>query len=475
MTTTPAITGATPLDRVALGHLSRSLSLPPLLAGDPSLPDEVAAFNAAVSHRPDVVVRAACADDVVAAVRFAVDQGLPVGVQGTGHGAYESANGGVLITTQRLQEVSVDPAECTARVGAGVKWLRVIEAAAPYGLAPMSGSSSDVGVVGYTLGGGLGPLGRAHGFSADHVRAIELVTGDGVWRRVTAESDPDLFWGLRGGKGNLGIVTAIEVELLPVSHLYAGHLVFAGSHARAVLGAWQSWTRALPEQMSTSIALMRLPDLPHVPPPLRGTLSLHLRVAYSGDPVVGERLVAPLRAAAPALADTVRVLPFTETDSIHMDPTNPAPAWVSGAGLRGLPDEVLDVMLGLLGPQADSPLVMVELRLLGGALARPAAVPNAVAGRSAAYSVFVLGADVPVLGEAVRRAGRTLLNALLPWQTDERLVNFAGTADPQAVARLWDPVTSARLSDLVATYDPRGLFVRGHALPRHSTADRSAA
>lgn len=475
MTNSAAFTGSARLDRVALEHLSRSLSLPPLLAGEAQLPAEVAAFNAAVEHRPDVVVRAQCADDVVAAVRFAAEQGLPVGVQGTGHGAHEAIDGGVLITTNRLQEVSVDPATCTARVGAGVKWVRVIEAAAPYGLAPMSGSSSDVGVVGYTLGGGLGPMGRAHGFSADHVRAVELVTGDGVWRRLTAESEPELFWGVRGGKGNLGIVTAIEVELLPVSQLYAGHLVFAGDHAATVLRAWQSWTWSLPEQMSTSVALMRLPDVPDVPPPLRGTLSVHLRVAWLGDPSEGERLVGPLRAAAPALADTVRVMPFTETDSIHMDPTDPVPAWVEGAALTGLPDPVLDILLGVVGPRATSPLVMVELRLLGGALNRPAAVPNAVAGRGAAYSVFLLGPDVPVLGDAVRRAGKDLLSALLPWQSSGRLLNFVGDADPATVAQVWDPVTSARLAELVATYDPHGLFVRGHALPRPADASRSVA
>ena len=168
-------------------------------------------------------------------------------------------------------------------------------------------------------------------------------------------------------------------------------------------------------------------------------------------------------------------MPFTETDSIHLDPTEPVPAWVSGAALSDLPDAVLDILLGLAGPRAESPLVMVELRLLGGALARPAAVPNAVAGRTAAYSVFVLGPDVPVVGDLVRRAGRTMLSALLPWRTQERLLNFVGEADPAAVAEVYDPVTAARLSELVARYDPRGLFVRGHALPRGADVDRSVA
>ena len=194
-----------------------------------------------------------------------------------------------------MQELSVDPVTRTARIGAGVKWARVIEAAVPYGLAPMSGSSSDVGAVGYTLGGGLGPLGRRYGFAADHVRSIEIVTGDGRMRTVTADDDPELFWALRGGKGNFGIVTAIEVDLMPVSQLYAGGIFYAGDHAAAVLHRWRTWVDTLPEETTSSIALLRAPDAPDVPEPMRGRLTVHLRVSHSGDVADGPALVAPMR------------------------------------------------------------------------------------------------------------------------------------------------------------------------------------
>lgn len=465
MTITQA-TATTQQDRAAVETLEQSLSQPVLLAGHPGIDAETAPFNAAVRHDPAVVVLAGCANDVAAAVRYGIATGQQVAVQGTGHGAMKPVGGGILVTTHRMQELSVDPVTRTARIGAGVKWARVIEAAVPYGLAPLSGSSSDVGAVGYTLGGGLGPLGRRYGFAADYVRSIEIVTGDGRLRTVTADSDPDLFWALRGGKGNFGIVTALTVDLVPVSQLYAGGIFYAGEHAPAVLHAWRTWVDTLPEETTSSIALLRLPDAPDVPEPMRGRLSVHLRVSHSGDVADGPGLVAPMRAAAPALMDSVRPMSFAETDSIHMDPDHPMPAWETGMLLDRLPADAVDALLDTAGPAVDVPLVLVELRHLGGALARPAAVPNAVAGRDAAFSVFVLGPAVPGLEEAVPAAAARVTGALAPYDAGTRLVNFLGhTTDPAEVAAAWSPDDAARLVALKHRHDPHGLFTFGHTLP----------
>jgi FAD/FMN-containing dehydrogenase len=466
MTDTVAVTALPDGDRPALATLSAAVTLPVLLPDDAGYDAEVAAFNLATRHRPAVVVRATCADDVVAAVRHGIATATPVAVQATGHGAAMAADGVVLVTTSRMQDVHVDPIAESARVGAGVKWVRVIEAAAPYHLAPLSGSSSDVGAVGYTLGGGVGPLGRLHGFAADHVRSIDVVTGDGEQRTVTHRSDPDLFWALRGGKGNFGIVTSMEVGLVPVTQLYAGGIFYAGEHAAAVLHTWRRWVDTLPEETSTSVALLRLPDHDDVPPPLRGVLSVHLRVAHAGDQAEGERLVATMRAAAPSLADLVRPMPFTECDSIHLDPTDPLPFWESARLLRELPTGGIDRLVEVAGRGRELPLAMVELRHLGGALGRPARVPNAVAGRDAAFSVFVLGPAVPGLEEAVPAAGRAVLDVFAPYLAGSRLVNFLGEdTDPDTVARAWSPEDSARLRELKAAYDPAGIFTVGHCLP----------
>ena len=222
----------------------------------------VAPFNLATTHRPAVVVAAESTADVAAAVRFAAKHGLPVGVQATGHGAVTAIDAGVLISTRAMTHVSIDPIERTATVGAGARWKAVVEAAAAHGLAPLNGSSSDVGVVGYTVGGGLPLMGRTFGFAADHVQRMTVVTADGAVREVSPESEPDLFWGLRGGKGNLGIVTEMTVDLVPVNRIYGGGIFFPGEHAPALLRAYRDWIAGLDEQTNTSIALLRLPPIP---------------------------------------------------------------------------------------------------------------------------------------------------------------------------------------------------------------------
>ena len=261
-------------------------------------------------------------------------------------------------------------AEGWARVGAGVKWLRVVEDAAPYGLAPLSGSITDVGIVGYTTGGGLGPMARTYGLAIDRVRAIEVVTGDGELRRVTPTEHPDLFFGLRGGKGMLGIVTAIEFDLVHQPTFYGGSVWFDGEDAATVIERWLHWSEQLPELATTSIALFQMPPLPDVPPALAGRLTLSVRYVWTGDAGEGERRFAEIREAAPVILDDVALKPYTAIDSVHTDPLDPIPAYEAAAVLADFPTEAVDSLLDLTGPGADSPQVIVEVRQMGGAIAR---------------------------------------------------------------------------------------------------------
>lgn len=459
MTYTPALDAPTTTDQLA-SHVVG----PVFEAGDPGLPGETDPWNLSAQHHPDVVVGAASSADVAAAVSFAVEHGLPVAVQATGHGNVEPCTKGVLVTTWRMQDLVIDPATATARVGAGVKWKTVVEAAAPHGLAPLSGSSTDVGVIGYTLGGGLGSLGRKHGFAADLVRSLEVVTADGRLRHVDATHHADLFWALRGGKGNFGIVTAMEFDLVPVADLYGGGLFFDGTHAAAVLHAWREWAPGLSEDTSTSFAVLRLPEAPDVPPPLQNRVSVHIRFCHQGTAVEAERLLAPIRAAAPVLLDDVRVMSYTTADDIHRDPVDPMPVWEKGMSLSSLPAEAVDALLTQVGPGADVPLFCVEVRQLGGALARPAAVPNAVPGRESAYSVLILGPYPPELSEAVPAAGQAVLDALVPYRAATCLVNFIGHATPAEIEAAWGPEIGPRLRSLKSQWDPENRFRRGHAL-----------
>jgi FAD/FMN-containing dehydrogenase len=449
------------------------------LPGDDGYDAERTGFNTAAGARPAVAVGAAHADDVRAAVAFAVARGLPVGVRGTGHGPAGTrgggdGEGGMLITTRRMAGVRVDPAARRARLTAGVTWETVTRAAAEHGLAPLSGSAPHVGAVAYTLGGGMPLLGRTFGYAADRVRSLDVVTAEARARTVTPGADPGLFWALRGARDNFGVVTALEIDLVPLRRIWGGGLYFdAGGPGRAeeILQAWRDWSAEVPEEMNTSLALVPFPPVPALPERLRGRYVAHIRIAHVGDAAAsrGERLVAPLRALGPRLLDTLAEMPWTESGSIHGDPTRPMGWGGDTAMLRELDEAAAGQVIAHAGPGAPVPCI-VELRRLGGALARPPAVPNAVGHRAAAYSVVVVSSLTGADGDEadrVRRAHEALTGALRPW-TAGRFVNFMGhgeAASPERVRTAYEPEDLARLTALKAVHDPANTFRLNHNIP----------
>lgn len=429
---------------------------------EPSFAAAHRGFNLAETHRPDLVVVAADRSDVTTAVRHAADHGLPVRVQATGHGIGTPMAGGLLLSTARLQSMSLDPERRTVSVEAGVRWADVISAAGRYGLATLCGSSPTVGVVGYTLGGGMGPMARTFGFASDRVRSLTLVGADAAPVAVDRDSEPDLFWALRGGKPELGIVTQLEFELVPLASYYGGGIFFPGAQAATLLHTWAQWAPTLPETVSTSIALLRLPDDPGLPEPLRGTLSVHLRYVHIGDDDTGAALLAPMRGAGTPLLDLVRRCAPEEVASVHQDPTDAMPARDDALLLDELPEAAIDALLATAGPESEVPLIIVELRIMGGALSRPVA-DSAAAGREAAFNLNVIGAYPPPLRAAVSAASTRVLDALRPWASGGRLINFQGYArDPGQIRAAWPAATVDRLEQLHAERDPEGLFRFGY-------------
>jgi hypothetical protein len=341
----------------------------------------------------------------------------------------------------------------------------VLEAAAPHGLTAVSGSSSQVGVVGFCLGGGLGPLSRQYGFGADQVLRLEIVTADGRVRCVDEDTDPDLFWAVRGGKGNFGVVTEIEIALVPVPSLYAGALFFDGGSTRDVLHSFRAWAPTLPERTSTSVAMLNMPPLEQLPEPLRGRYVTMLRFSHNGSDVEGEQLLAPMRDAGRVVLDGVGRIPSDRTDVIHQDPTDPMPVWEQGALLTELPAEAVESMLAVAGPGAAPQLAMVEVRLMGGAVGREPAVANAVAGREGRFSLLTLGVLAPGDEDAVTAAGQAVHRAVGPWLAGTSLLNWlTGSATPTQVAACWTPAAYARLRAVKHQVDPDNLFRHGHAL-----------
>ncbi|MFI7029272.1 FAD-binding oxidoreductase [Microbispora rosea] len=434
-----------------------------LLPGDAGYDEERAVFNLNHELVPAVIVVAESAADVQAAVAFAAGQHRPVLVKTTGHQMVGPAHGAVVIATHRMNDVAIDSVGRTARVGAGAIWSEVVERAAKDGLAPLNGSNPTVGVSGYTLGGGLSPtLGRSHGYAADHVRSLEVVTADGELRHVDAESEPELFWALRGGKGNFGVVTALEFALFPVPRLYGGGIYFPGERMADVLRAWTAWHPGTPETMISSFAVLRLPPLPELPEPLRGAFVVSLRFAYNGTAEDGERMIAPLRAVAPAVLDTVRDMPYAEVASIHDEPTEPLPYYERGIMLREFPAEAQDKLVELVGPGSETTLWIAELRALGGAWDREPAVPNAVATRGLPYSL--LGVEVGPLSEEQRlkESVAALLDGMEPWRGDRRLVNNLAPDEATDAAAIYGPERYERLAAVKKTYDPANMFRINH-------------
>jgi FAD/FMN-containing dehydrogenase len=397
-----------------------------------------------------VVFGAASADDVIAAVRYAADADLPVGVQATGHGLPGASEGGVLITTRRMDGVRVDPGARSVRVQAGVRWGQVVAAAEPYGLAPLNGSAPGVGAVSYTLSGGLGILAREFGYAADHVRSLDVVTADGRPRRVTRESEPDLYWALLGAGRSFGVVTELEIGLVPVRTLYGGSLAFDGRvvDPTALLRAYEEWTRTVPDGLTSSLAAVPYPDLPGLPPQLRGRYVVSVRVAYTGAD--GEQIVAPLRKLGPVLTDSLREMPYAESHTIHSDPPEPHAYYGDSAVVSELDVARAGEVLSLAGPDAPG-MCVVQINHLGGALAK--AAPNSVPYREGRFLVRML-----TVGD--REAARTVMDpafALLAPTTLGRALNFAFGAGDR-VEGLYDAETRKRLASLKSRYDPANLF-----------------
>jgi hypothetical protein len=418
-------------------------------------------WNLAVDTRPAIVVAAGSAADVAQAVRYARAHGMRIAPQGTGHGAepLEPLDGAMLLRTTRMRKVRVDPAARTARAEAGAVWQDMIVPAAEHGLAALAGSSPSVGVAGYILGGGIGWLARRYGLAANSVTAAELVTPDGDLVRADAGHEPDLFWAIRGGGGSVGVVTALEMRLYPVGELYAGGLFFPLRRAAEVLHAWREWTATVPDEITSLGHLVRLPPLPELPEPLRGRAFIVVEAACLGDAGTGAELIGPLRRLGPEL-DTFAMIPAAALGQLNMDPPQPVPNRGDGALLAGFPAAAIDALVAAAGPDADTPLSSVEVRHLGGALARP--VPGgAQPSIDASYLLFAVGATpTPDLVSAVRAQAQTVKQTLAPWHASYDPYNFRQTAGPASA--VLPPASYRRLQEIKAAYDPDQVIISTH-------------
>ncbi|HKB51687.1 MAG TPA: FAD-binding oxidoreductase [Solirubrobacterales bacterium] len=424
-----------------------------------------AAWNLAADQRPDAVAFAESAGDVAATVRFAAENGLRVAAQGTGHGAAPLAplNGTILIKTERMRGIEIDPDAQTARVEAGVLVLELSEAAGARGLSSMPGSAPDVGVIGYTLGGGLSWLGRRHGFACNRVRAIELIGADGEARQVDAGNDADLFWALRGGGGGYAVITALHLDLLPIAEIYAGALVFPAGVGAEAVRTYRDWVAGVPDEVSSVVRFITPPPIPDVPEPIRGVPLLTIDAACIGSQAEGEATIAPLREIGETIMDTLAWMPAAGLCRIHMDPENPVPGIGEGQTIRELPDEAIDAFVSIAGPDSGSPLLLSELRHLGGTLERPDENGGALSHLDAGFVMYSVGLPMtPELGEAIPPHLEKIDETMRPWAAVGGYYNF--TEGPCDVDAILPPDVCDRLGEVKRKWDPDGRIVANHAV-----------
>ena len=325
------------VDVEALRHAMCGSVLAP---GDEGWDEARTPWNVAFDQQPALIVVPANSADVQAVVRFALANGLRLAPQGTGHGVASlgDVSDAVLVRMHKLRGVEIDVEAQQARVGAGAIWDDVVTPAAEHGFAVLHGSSPDVGVAGYTLGGGMGWLARKHGLAANSLTAIELVTADGELHRVDHTHERDLFFALRGGGGNFGIVTAFEYKLFPLETVFAGWLVWPWEQSEQVLSAWRDWTETAPDEVTSIGRILQLPPIELIPEPLRGRNLVVVEVAYLGDEESGRELIAPLLELEPELS-TMATMPAAGLVRLHADPEGNTPAIGDGAIIESLPDE----------------------------------------------------------------------------------------------------------------------------------------
>ena len=433
------------------------------LPGDPGYDVARLPWNLAADQRPAAVAVPRTVDEVRSVVRAAAEQGLRVAPQSSGHAAIPlegRLDRTVLIRLHELTGVEVDAERRVALVTGGTLWADVVAAAAPHGLTALHGSSPDVAVAGYALGGGLSFYGRQHGLATNSISAVEVVTADGRLVRADAEENTELFWAVRGGGGNFGVVVAIELRLLPVADVVAGMLLWPLEHAPEVTRAWLAWTKEVPESVTTSLRVMSFPPLPELPPFLSGRRIVVVDGALLEEDARAAELLAPLRALSPEM-DTFARIPSAGLLAVHMDPPAPTPNVADHAVLGDLDDGAVEALMGQVGPGSTTTLLFAELRHLGGALGRPAPEGGALSRLPGSYALFCAAvAPVPEAAAAGLADGAALVSAMAPWATGEHVLNFSDKVVDTATA--FDAAAYDRLRAVKADVDPDGVFQANH-------------
>ncbi len=436
------------------------------LPGDPGFDQARMPWNVAVDQRPAAVAYPENAVQTAELIRAAAAAGLRVAPQSTGHnaGPLGRLDDVVIVRTSAMSQVHIDPVRQVARVGGGAVWLPVVEAAAAQGFAVLHGSSPDVGVAGYSLGGGTGWYSRKLGLQTNNITGIEVVTADGEIRWADAGQNSELFWALRGGGGSFGIVTAIEFRMFPFQTAVGGMLVWDRTETERVLRRWVDWSSGAPDEVTTSFRVLNLPPLPDIPEAFRGRNLVVIDGAVLASDERSAEILAALRDLRPEV-DTFGRVPAASLVRLHMDPEGPTPSVSNTAMLDAMPDAAIDTFVAQSGPDSRSSLLMSEIRQLGGALGRPHSGAGAMPMLHGQYLSFAAAiAATPEMGAAGQADADGFAAAMAPFGSGRQYLNFVEhTLDPSVG---YDPIAWGRLVTIKSAFDPDGLIVGNHLVRR---------
>jgi FAD/FMN-containing dehydrogenase len=456
------------VDGTALGELSASIKGQLVRPGDPAYDEHRKVWNGSIDRSPAVIVRCGGVEDVAAAIRFATSTGLPLAVRGGGHSfpGHSVCDDGIVIDLGPMKGVRVDSDARTARVQAGALWGDVDRETQEFGLATTGGFVSHTGVAGLTLGGGIGWLHRKHGLTIDQLLSANVITAGGELVKASQTENPDLFWGLRGGGGNFGIVTEFEFRLHPVGPtVFAGPVFWSMEDAAAVLRFYREWIADAPDELMTIPILRRAPAVEAVPADLRGELVVAVACCYSGPVEEGEEVLRPLKEFGSPVLDFCEPKPYLA----HQSTFDAAfqHGWhyyFRACDIAELSDDVIDVMVEH-GKRITSPITSVALWQMGGAVPRVGEAETAFNGRDAAFTFNINGnSQTPEGFEAEREWARTYWSALEPYRSSV-YVNFLMDEGDERIRQAYGPEKYERLKALKRTYDPTNVFRLNQNIP----------
>lgn len=444
-------------------QLKKSLAGKLLLPGDDDYITASQAWNLAVKQTPAIVVMAETTEDIQRSIKFAAKFNMGVGVMCTGHGVGSFCDNGLLINTSLMRKVEIDVQQQQASVEAGVLWKDVITAASAYGLTGLAGSASHVGVVGYTVGGGFGYLGRKYGLNSANVISANIVCADGALFEVSATENTELFWAIRGGTGNFGIIASLTFRLFPVSEVFGGAVFYPAALSKEILEDFVHWSETIPDELTAALTFMKLPSLSFIPVALQGKAVVAIKGCYCGRDFenAGPKIFDKMRKNfGEPLLDTFRPMPVTEMDTISSDPVNPAAILQYGGLLKELSAEAIDLYAGIFSDSRNSGLRMLEFRKLGGALNKNSEDIKLLGNSGARFSVNMIGI------EAEDQTNSTssfyfddIAAASRQYETGEIFINYM-EASPSGnrVRAAYTPGDLAKLGGLKEKYDPENMF-----------------